>query len=59
MQGPAPSGRIPRVHRPPVRYNPGGVNYLSDMDDLHELIEAARDDLYTYSNDYKMTELLS
>ena len=38
--GPEPSGRVPRVHRPPVRYNPGGVNYLSDMDDLHELIES-------------------
>jgi hypothetical protein len=30
-----------------------------NVDDLHELIEAARDDLYTYSNDYQMTELLS
>ena len=58
-QGPAPSGRIPRVHHPPVRYNPEGVNYLTDMDDLYELIEAARDDLYACSNDYKKTVLIN
>ena len=47
---------MPRVHRPPVRYNPGGLNYLSDMDDLHELIVAAYDDMFLCTNDYKMTE---
>ena len=51
--GPEPSGRVPRVHRPPVRYNPGGVNYLYGVDDLHELAGATYNELSTAANDYK------
>ena len=39
-----------------VRYNPGGVNCLTEVDDLHEMIAAAYDAMFRYINDYKMTE---
>ena len=54
IPGPEPSGRVARVHRPPVRYNPGGVNCLNHVDDLHEMILATYDGMSSYSNDYKM-----
>ena len=54
--GPEPSGREARVRRPPVRYNPGGVNYLTYVDDLHEMILATYGGMPSYFNDYEMTE---
>ena len=54
--GPEPSGREARVRRPPVRYNPGGVNYLTYFDDLHEMILATYGGMPSYFNDYEMTE---
>ena len=56
VPGPEPSGRVARVHRPPVRYNPGGVSYLTNVDDLHEMLLATYDGMSLYVNDYEMTE---